>query len=116
MFNNKENIMNDLLIKIDSLNNELDELKIIESSFEIDESNYVESYDNMLDECYPELFNIPPSLILYECDNIAYHCGLSDYVDSLNLSFESEFEYEYNRINEIEEELEELEEELEEDV
>ena len=40
-------------------------------------------YDEMLNECYPEVFNIQPARILEQCDPIAYNCGLSDYYDSI---------------------------------
>jgi len=38
-------------------------------------------YDEMLDECYPDLFGHSPSHILAEIDPIAYRCGLADFSD-----------------------------------
>lgn len=49
--------------------------------------NEVENYyDEMLDECYETVkignIEFTPSEILFNCDPIAYKCGLNDYVDS----------------------------------
>ena len=79
-------------------------------SFELDSSDYEDSYNDMLDECYPELFNMLPSRILEECDPIAYNCGLSDYVDSIELENSSEYNELVSELEELESELEELEE------
>ena len=42
-----------------------------------------EDYDNMLDECYPDIkigyISFSASRILSELDPIAYNCGFSDY-------------------------------------
>jgi chromosome segregation ATPase len=60
-----------------------------------DESDYEEQYDDLLDELHEPMFGISPSRILSECDPIQYSCGLSDYVDSLELTpedLESELE------------------------
>ena len=51
----------------------------------MEEQDYYDEYDNMLDECNPEVFNILPSTILKECDPIAYKCGFSDYLDSIDI-------------------------------
>ena len=66
-----------------------------------------DSYNNMLDECYPEVFNICPSRILSECDPIAYNCGLADYLDSLSDTY-YEIDGEYYLINEVDELVEEM--------
>lgn len=51
----------------------------------ISESIYEEEYDDMLDECYPEVeitgFSYSPSVALYRVDRIAYDCGFNDYKD-----------------------------------
>jgi hypothetical protein len=41
-------------------------------------------YDEMLDEVYPQLFNMYPSRILEEMDPIMYRCGYLDYYDSIS--------------------------------
>ena len=80
-------------------------------NFELDPDNYEEQYDDMLNECYPEVFNIQPSRILYECDPIAYRCGMNDYIDSLELSDDDGYNELIDELEELENELEELEEE-----
>ena len=50
----------------------------------ITEKELNDQYDDMLDECNPEIFNLRPSYILKECDEIQYNCGLSDYEDSIS--------------------------------
>lgn len=41
----------------------------------------LDNYDEMLNECYPEVFGIEPARILLECDPIAYRCGFHDWLD-----------------------------------
>ena len=75
-------------------------------SWEPDQDDYVEQYEEMLNEqgdiCIGYL-RYSPSHVLKEVDPVAYDCGLNDYIDSLDLEPE-----------ELKEELEELENELEE--
>jgi predicted nuclease with TOPRIM domain len=80
--------------------------------FEIDESYHEESYRDMLDDCYPELFNMQPSRILEECDPIAYKCGLSDYVDGYDLDDLDEYKDLLDELEELQNDLEKLEDEL----
>ena len=59
-----------------------------EEEFElISEWEAQERYDQMLDECYPEVeicgYKWDPSTALKRIDEIAYNCGFSDYVSSL---------------------------------
>ena len=87
--------------------------------FELDADDFIESYEEMLDEIHGEFMNMNASRILKECDPIAYRCGLSDYVDSLEIS-DSEGYKELDQecdditdcIEEKEEEIEELEQEI----
>ena len=60
----------------------------------IEESKAYELYDEMLDECYPEVFGLLPSRILAECDPIQYNCGFSDWLDSNELTIDEETEEE----------------------
>jgi hypothetical protein len=53
----------------------------------ISHDDLIEQYDNMLDDCYNELFNMTPSYILSKCDPLQYSCGLSDYYDSISDSY-----------------------------
>jgi hypothetical protein len=53
----------------------------------LSEYEALQSYDQMLDEVYPELFighsSFLPSTVLKELDPIAYRVGFGEYVDSL---------------------------------
>lgn len=94
-------------MKQEELKSRIEELTDKIDSYELDESDYSEQYDDMLDDCYEGVFNILPSRILSECDPIAYGIGLTEYIDSIELT-------EVDEYNDLVEELEELEEELEE--
>ena len=100
--------------QLEELQEELETLELMKTNFQFDDSDFKDSYNDMLDECYPEVFNISPSRILLECDPIAYGCGLSDYVDGLEIRFETSCPEEYQRIEELKEEIEELEEQIKE--
>lgn len=58
----------------------------------IDEADAYEQYDQMLDECYPEVFGILPSRILSECDPIQYQCGFTDWLDASELTIDEDEE------------------------
>jgi hypothetical protein len=92
--------------EIEILQNKADQISEQITYFEIDEWDYTEQFDNMLDECYEGPFNILPSKILSECDPIQYRCWLSDYVSGIDL----DEVYEYN---ELVIELEDLETQIE---
>ena len=94
-------------------------------SFELDESDYEDEYIECLDcegtvtVCGMEFF---PSRILSELDPIAYSCGLSDYVDSIDKEEVDEYkelveslESKESDIVTLEEEIEDLENEIEDD-
>jgi DNA repair exonuclease SbcCD ATPase subunit len=78
-------------------------------NFEPDESEWEESYQDMLDECYPAVFGLYPSRILQECDPIQYNMGLSEYVDSLEYSEMPDYQKLEEELEEIEQEIEEIE-------
>ena len=83
------------------------------NNFEIDASDCENLYIDMLDECYPELFNMLPSRILEECDPIAYRCGLTDYADSLDIEEDENYILLLEELEELENELQDLEDEQE---
>lgn len=74
--------------------------------FEYPEEEAERLYDEMLNECHPEMFGLLPCKILSECDPIQYRCGLADFTDGLDVT-------ECEEYKELEKEIEELEEELE---
>jgi hypothetical protein len=49
----------------------------------ITQEQLVEMYNEMINESYEPLFNVLPSTILEDYDQIQYRCGLHDYYDSL---------------------------------
>lgn len=58
----------------------------------ITESEAEELFNDMLDECYPELFGLLPSRILKECDPIQYDCAFADWLDASDYTTEDEDE------------------------
>jgi predicted nucleic acid-binding Zn-ribbon protein len=120
-FKRKEDKMKELESKIEELQEliaekktELKELEKEIDSFELDPDDYEDGYCNMLDKCYPELFNMQPSRILRECDPTAYRCGLLDYADLLDLSDNSDYCELTNKQSDLETEISDLETELQE--
>ncbi len=57
-----------------------------------------ELYDDMLDDCYPEVniggLNYSVSVALYRIDPIAYQVGMNDYESSLRADYEYDGSYE----------------------
>ena len=105
--------MNTLEDQIENKQSEIENKQSEIDYFELEESDYESSYDDMLDKCYTEVFNILPSRILSECDPIAYRCGLYDYLDGLDVSDDANYQKLEQELEELQAELEELEEELE---
>lgn len=93
---------------------EIEEKQSEIDDFEIDESDYQQQYDDILDETNEHIFNMYPSTILQKCDPIMYNCGLSEYVDSIELSEVQEYKDLEEELEVLNDELETLEEELEE--
>ena len=85
--------------------------------FEPDEDAATDAFEEMLDDCY-EPFRIGqmeyrPSYVLKQVDPVAYHCGLTDYIDGIELRDWAEYRELEDELETLEEELETLEEELE---
>ena len=124
-----ESSLRGLRIELLDTERDLDEAQTAVDNFEIDEDNYEEQYCEMLNEDGDIMIGslrFTPSDVLNEMDPTAYSIGLSDYVDSLDIDDDPEYEklkedlesLEENKerteemIEELEEELEGLEEEL----
>lgn len=101
-------------IQVAALKKQIADLENKIDNFEIDEDKYDENYDEWLDEIYGEIMigNISflPSRILKELDPIAYRCGFSDYIDSLDIEDDEEYQELQTELEEAKEELAELEE------
>ena len=84
--------------------------------FELDPDDYVDQYEEMLDEAHGDFLGMNASYILKEMDQTAYRCGLLDYLDSLDQDEEKMNNDDYveliEELEEIESKIEELEEEL----
>lgn len=103
----KLNEMVNLKEEIEMKREELDEM-------ELDPDDYIEQYEDMLKECYTEkgdgniyignlCYNI--AHVLKKVDPIAYRCGLTEYVDSVDITETADY-------NELEEEISDMELEL----
>jgi len=59
------------------------------TSYKIDTEDYAEQYEGYLDNVYEGVkigkVKYHPAYILRNLDNIAYSCGLQEYVDSIEL-------------------------------
>ena len=101
-------------MQIAALKKQIADLENKIDNFAIDEDKYDENYDEWLDEIYGEIMigNISflPSRILKELDPIAYRCGFSDYIDSLDIEDDEEYQELQTELEEVKEELAELEE------
>jgi len=93
------------------------ELKRIEleiDNFELDNNDFENSYCSMLNDVYGDFMNMSASVILLECDPIAYRCGLNDFVDSFNIEDNDNYKELIEQKEEMEILIEELETEIEE--
>jgi hypothetical protein len=96
-------------LEIANLQTQISELKKKLENFELDEENYSDQFDELLDEqgeisICGALYS--PSTILKEVDPINYRCSLTDFVNSFDIEETEEYK-------DLQEELEELEMELE---
>ena len=94
--------------RIEELKKDIADLKKQIDNFKLDPYDYEGDYCNMLDEQgYVRIGSLTfsPSEIVRELDETAYRCGLNDYIDSLDVKDDSDYQR-------LEEELEELEDEL----
>ena len=102
------NLMRLIMKRIEELKKDIADLKKQIDNFELDPYDYEGDYCNMLDEqgyVHIGSLTFSPSEIVRELDETAYQCGLDDYVDSLDVKDDSDYQ-------KLEEELEELEDEL----
>ena len=85
-------------------------------NFELDPDDYVDQYEESLDDCHGDFLGMNASYILKEMDPVAYRCGLLDYLDGLDQDEEKMNNDEclelFEELEEIKSKIEELEEEL----
>lgn len=94
------------------------QLQIKIDFYELDPDDYIEEYDNMLDELGTVTIGsleYSPSEVLKTVDPIAYRCGLGDYVDNIDSNDVGEYIEMCSDLEDLEYELYQLEEEEEEE-
>jgi len=73
----------------DELQTKINAIECEITSYKIDTEDYAEQYEGYLDNAYEGVkigkVKYHPSYILRNSDNIAYSCGLQEYVDSIEL-------------------------------
>lgn len=109
MESNLEELQNDLsclVAKFEDKEKERDNL-------EFDNDDFIDQYEECLDECNGEFMGMDASYILKECDPIAYRCGLNDYVDSLDISNSEEYKELDQECDDIQDCIDEKEDEIE---
>ena len=99
--------MTNPITTIEDLQRQILDIKNLMENFEFDENDYIDAYDEILDESkitigYIEFLG---SDILKQCDPVAYRYGLNDYASNQD----KEDDEHYQR---LEQELEELADEL----
>jgi len=106
--------INDLQFDIADYKKGIAEKQAEIDSFEIDSDTVIDQYDQMLDDLYGEFMGYLPSDILKSVDPIAYRCGLVDYVDSLDISEDPNYQELIEELEDLESDLENAENQVEE--
>lgn len=94
------------------LSNTMEDKQKEVDNFEIDQDDFIDQYEEMLDECEGEFMGMNASYILRECDPTSYRCGLNDYCDNINLDDIEEYKTLLEELEDLEEEKESLESDL----
>jgi len=85
--------------------------------FELDEDDWVEDYEAMIDEAddiWVMGVTFSPSYVIKNLDETVYQMGLTEYVDAIDKTEVSTYKKLEEEIEEIESEIEELESQIEE--
>ena len=85
-------------------------------NFELDPDDYIDQYEESLDDCHGDFLGMNASYILKEMDPVAYRCALLDYLDGLDqdeekMNNDSCLEL-FEELEEIKSKIEELEDKL----
>lgn len=111
---------NEINATLQDLNNELDRLTTEQVNLDIYDTSLADSdaYDEWLDECYGDVdicgYKYSASRALEEVDPVAYRCGFSDYLDSLDIEDSDEWKELEEQIGDLRSQIEQLANELEE--
>ena len=113
----KQDKIDELTLGMERLGSEAEDVQRNIDGFELDESDYEDSYIEMLDmdgTVTAGSLEFYPSRILSEIDPIAYGCGLSDYVDSFDLTESEEYNNLCDELESLETQIVDVEMEIEE--
>ena len=100
-------------MKREKLVDEIEELKKQREFFELEDGDYAESFDDLLDEEGDIVIlgmHYCRSTVLKEIDPVAYRCCLSDYLSSIDVEDDPKYQALCEQIEELEYELEQVEE------
>ena len=88
---------------INSYNGDISILKQDLENLELNPDYYIDSYDEMLDESYEDFMGqYSTSYTLKNIDEIAYRCGLNDYVDGFEIPETEEYKDIEEKISDLE--------------
>ena len=108
-------IQESILIKKQDLSSLELERDTFDNSSYVNESDFIEEFEEALDEAYSEVYAVSGfyySTILKNCDPISYDISLTEYVDAFDSESIPEFNNILEGIEEAEEELFDLENEI----
>lgn len=103
-------------MKKELLISEIEELKKQREYFELEDGDYAESFDDLLDEEGDIVIlgmRYYRSTVLQKVDPVAYRCCLNDYLSSLDVEDDPKYQALCEQIDELEWALEQIEEESE---
>lgn len=103
-------------MKREELISEIEELKKQRECFELEDDDYSDSFDELLDEEGDIVIlgmRYCRSRVLKEVDPVAYRCSLNDYLASIDVEDDQKYQALCKQIEELEYELELIEEECE---
>lgn len=88
-----------------------------QDQIELDPDNYEDQFNESLDESIPEIeigcLTYLPSHVLKAVDPTAYRCGLTDFVDSLDVEDSEQYKSLQEEIDDIQDEIDQLQSDIE---
>ena len=78
-------------------------------NLEINKDDFIDQYEESLDECNGEFMGYDASYILKNVDPIAYSLGLTDYCDSVDITVTEEYKNLQEEVEDLESDIEDLE-------
>ncbi len=101
-------------VKLEEMQADLSDLESNRDAIELDSDDFIDQYEESLDEAHGEFMGMLASYILKECDPIAYRCGLADYVSNQDVTECQEYKDAQEAIETLEEQISDLESDIEE--